>query len=69
MRKAKALPLDQVPAVPDHVRGIPSGTGGDVIYDDGVHRWRFNKDNVLLYYIRYTSDRRDRQEAVYSTRR
>lgn len=68
MRKATPVPLDQVPPVPAHIPGQPSGTSGDVVFEDGIHRWRYDKNGTLLYYIRY-SDKRDRQEAMYERRR
>lgn len=68
MRQPKAIPLDQVPEVTKAAVATPSGRVGDVVYADGIHRWRKNKDGKLLYYIRYANERLDRQDARYDSR-
>jgi hypothetical protein len=69
MRQARSIPLDQVPPIPDAASASPSGTSGDVIYQSGVHRWRKDRNGKLLYYIRYATERLDRQEARYEAPR
>lgn len=66
MRKPKPLSLEDVPPIPDRLVGTPC-SNGDLVYVDGVHRWRVNKDGKILYYIRYT-EKLDRQEAAYQLR-
>lgn len=51
MKRAETiLPLDQVPARPE--AGGETQPNGDVIYDQGDHRWRYSADGTLKYYIR-----------------
>jgi len=68
MRKPERITLEQVPEIPPDVVGIPSGSSGDVVYENDRDRWRKNKDGELLYYIRYAPNR-DKQEVIYERRR
>ena len=64
---AKAIALSEVPPVPKESVGTPQHNG-DVIHEDGVHRWRIDADGKIVYYIRYTSPKRVVREANYDGR-
>lgn len=66
MARPKAMAATQVPPIPHGLTPEPSGD--DLVYTDGPHRWRQDKDGNLVYYVRYDEDG-NRAEVAYDGRR
>lgn len=56
MKRVGSIALGDVPDPPD-VPGDVQESNGDVVYSQGLERWRFAETGELRYFIRYEDER------------
>lgn len=67
MKRLGTIPLEEVPAPPAGPGEVQHN--GDVVYMDGLDRWRLNAAGDVVYFIRYETEREDRAYTYERPRR